>query len=147
MEKDWGTGFPEEYVWLQDNSWQGSSVVFSYASVPMLGKHRKGFFLLLHHNGIEYRFSSIEGSKMLDFKATAEAFEATIKKGKLVLNLKAEQLNPVELASPNSGEMKGRIKESLDGRIKLTLDEKNIRAVELESERASIDIHLKIQGW
>lgn len=140
IEKDWGTGFPEEYVWVQDNSWQNSSVVFSYASVPMLGKHRKGFFLLLHHRGREYRFSSIEGSKMLDFKATAETFEATIKKGKYILNLKARQLNPVELASPDSGEMKAKIRESLDGRIELSLDEKNGRLLSLESERASIDI-------
>src|SRR5690606_32992041 len=44
IEKDWGTGFPKEYVWLQANDWPHSAVVFSYATVPMLGKHAKGFF-------------------------------------------------------------------------------------------------------
>ncbi len=141
MEKDWGTGFPKEYVWAQANDWANSAVVFSYASVPILGKYKKGFFLVLHHEGVEYRFSSIEGSRMIDFNVTKDAFQTTIKKGKHLLTLKAKQANPVALSSPVQGEMSAHIKESLDGTVELTLDIRGEESILLTSRRASIDVH------
>lgn len=141
MEKDWGTGFPKEYVWAQVNDWEKSSLAFGYATVPMLGKHAKGFFLVLHHEGKEYRFSSIECSKMFDFQVTQDSFAAIIKKGDYLLHLKAKQFNPVMLASPTYGEMKSYIKESLDGRLELLLEKNNEEIVSLSSDRASIDVH------
>jgi hypothetical protein len=141
MEKDWGSGFPKEYVWAQANDWETSSVVFSYASVPMLGKHQKGFFLVLHHEGVEYRFSSIEGSKMVDFQVEEGAFSVSIKKGSTLLRLKAKQAHPVPLAAPVQGEMKAHIKESLDGTLELTLRTKGGKEITLASHRASIDVH------
>lgn len=141
IEKDWGTGFPKEYVWVQANDWQNSSIVFSYATVPVLGKFAKGFFLMLHHEGKEYRFSSIEGTKLTDFSVTQDSFNATIKKKNVVVTLKAKQFNPVALAAPISGEMKSRIKESLDGTLELSLEIDNQPEVKLSSQRASIDVH------
>jgi len=141
LEKDWGTGFPDEYVWVQANDWGNSSVVFSYASVPMLGKHGKGFFLVLHHEGKEHRFTSIEGSKLSEFHVTKDSFFATIEKKGVRLELKARQRNPVSLVSPIQGEMKSYIKESLEGTLELTLEIKNQLVATLFSERASIDVH------
>jgi hypothetical protein len=141
IEKDWGTGFPKEYVWAQANDLEESSVVFSYATVPMLGKYSKGFFLLLHYDGKEYRFSSIEGSKLTDFNVSKDSFTATIKKRGIRLTLKAKQSNPVALSSPEYGEMKSQIKESLDGTLEIILEIKNQSVVTLSSQRASIDIH------
>ena len=141
IEKDWGTGFPKEYVWIQANEWKKSSVVFSYATVPILGKHAKGFFLVLHHDGKEYRFTSIEGSKLTDFHVSKDSFNATVEKKGVRIKLKAKQFNPVALAAPKHGEMKSHIKESLDGTIELTLEIKNQMPVTLSSQRASIDVH------
>jgi hypothetical protein len=105
IEKDWGTGFPKEYVWVQANDWENSSFVFSYATVPILGKHAKGFFLVFYHEGTEYRFTSIEGYKIIDYHVTKDSFEATVKKGGYRLTLKAKQSNPLALVSPYQGEM------------------------------------------
>ena len=143
IEKDWGTGFPKEYVWVQANEWKNSSVIFSYATVPMLGMHAKGFFLVLHHEGKEYRFTSIEGSKLTDFHVSNDSFNAIIKKNGFCVKLKAKQFNPVTLAAPKHGEMKSHIKESLDGTIELTLEIKNQMPITLFSQRASIDVHFK----
>ena len=143
MEKDWGTGFPKEYVWLQVNDWKNSAVVFSYATVPLLGKYAKGFFAVIHHEGQEYRFSSIEGSKLTDFQVTKDAFTATIVKNELRLHLEAKQFNPVALASPVHGEMKSHIKESLDGTLELRLDKNGKNMIQLSSQRASIDVHFE----
>lgn len=141
VEKDWGTSFPKEYVWVQANDWKKCSVVFSYATVPFLGKHAKGFFLILHHDGKEYRFTSIEGSKLTDFNVLKDSFNATIERKGIRLKLKAKQFNPVTLASPKDGEMKSHIKESLDGTIELTLEIKNQTPIILSSKRASVDVH------
>lgn len=141
MEKDWGTGFPKEYVWLQANNWKKSSLVFGYATVPILGKYAKGFFLVLYHENEEFRFSSIEGSKLLNFQVSKDSFEVTIQKRGMRLTLKAKQKNPVALVSPERGEMKSYIKESLEGCLELTLEINNQPMVTLTSERASIDVH------
>lgn len=141
IEKDWGTSFPKEYVWVHANDWKRSSVVFSYATVPFLGKHAKGFFLVLHHDEKEYRFSSIEGSKLTDFNVLKDSFNATIEKKGIRLKLKAKQFNPVTLTSPKGGEMKSHIKESLDGMIELALEIKDQTPIILTSKRASIDVH------
>lgn len=141
VEKDWGTGFPREYVWVQANDWEKSSVVFSYATVPVLGKHAKGFFLVLHHEGKEYRFSSIEGSRMRHFKVRTDAFVAVLSKGGYKLLIRARQAHPVALASPKGGEMKAKIKESLDGRVEVLLWQGKTEIVRLETSRGSIDVH------
>lgn len=141
IEKDWGTGFPKEYVWLQVNDWIESSVVFSYATVPMLGKYAKGFFAVVLHEGREYRFSSIEGSKIVDFQVDHESFSVTIIKKDMRLHLTAKQHHPVALASPDHGEMKSYIKESLEGSLTLTLEINGMKSIELKSQRASIDVH------
>lgn len=141
IEKDWGTSFPREYVWVHANGWDRSAVVFSYATVPVLGRFAKGFFLVLHHEGREYRFSSIEGARMKSFEVTEDAFKATVKKGKHTVSIKARQSNPVALASPSKGEMSQRIKESLDGTIEIIMTVSGKEAFNLTSDRASIDVH------
>jgi len=141
VEKDWGTGFPREYVWIQANDWKESSVVFSYATVPVLGKHAKGFFLVIQHEGEEYRFSSIEGSRMIHFKVSNDSFTAIIKKGKYRVVIKAKQAHPLALVSPDNGEMKAKIKESLDGRVEVLMQKEKNDFLELSTSRASIDVH------
>ncbi|NLW10840.1 MAG: hypothetical protein GX028_02345 [Clostridiaceae bacterium] len=141
MEKDWGRGFPSQYVWAQANDWVNSSFVFSYASVPMLGKFKKGFLMVLQHEGQEYRFTTIEGGRMIDFSADDDSFTAVIKKGRLKMSIHAKQTHPVPLASPDNGEMKAKIKESIDGDIEIVLQENGKKIIELKTQRASIDVH------
>lgn len=141
IEKDWGTSFPKEYVWAHANGWEDSSFVFSNATVPVLGKFAKGFFLVLQHKGKEYRFSSIEGARMLKFEVTHDAFKAKVKKGKFIVTIEAKQNNPVALASPIKGEMRAHIKESLDGTIEIVMKLKGNEIIRLSSDRASIDVH------
>lgn len=141
MEKDWGTSFPKKYVWTQGSDVLENSVVFSNATVPILGRYATGFFLVILHNDKEYRFSSIEGSKMLSFEADHNSFKGKIQKGNLTVEIFAKQYNPISLKSPNMGEMKSSIKESLDGNLKVFLLENGKVSFEITNERASIDVH------
>lgn len=141
MEKDWGTSFPKKYVWTQGSDVLGNSVVFSNATVPILGRYATGFFLVILHNDKKYRFSSIEGSKMLSFEADHNSFKSKIQKGNLTVEIFAKQYNPISLKSPTMGEMKSSIKESLDGNLKIALLKDGKVSFEIENERASIDVH------
>lgn len=141
MEKDWGTGFPKEYVWVQANDFSESSVVFSYATIPVLGRFAKGFLVVLIHQGQEYRFTSVEGGRIHNFQVGKDYFSCDLKKGDMLIHLAAKQLNPVELASPVHGEMKNYIKESLDGEMMIRVYKKGNVIIELSTTRASIDVH------
>lgn len=141
MEKDWGRGFPRQYVWAQANDWENSSFVFSYASVPMLGKYKKGFLMVLQHEGQEYRFTTIEGGRMVKFASSEDSFDAIIRKGSLTMFIYARQTHPVPLASPDNGEMKAKIKESIDGDLEIVLKYHDKKIIELKTQRASIDVH------
>lgn len=141
IEKDWGTSFPSKYVWVQTNFHNGDSIVFSNATVPVLGKNATGFFLVLHYQGQEYRFSTVERSRMLAFEADDEQMYAKMKKGNLILELSAAPYNPVGLQSPKEGEMNTVIKESLDGELEVKLWKNKELIAKVKSERASMDLH------
>lgn len=140
IEKDWGTHFPKRYVWCQSMNSQGDSLVFSHATVPMLGRFATGFFALLHLHGDEYRFSSIEFSRMLDFHTRAEGFDAYFRKGNTHVQLACTAYNPIPLRAPRAGAMDQFIKESLDGKLELVL-KKDGKVNFFKSHRASMDVH------
>ena len=96
MEKDWGTGFPKEYVWLQGNNFQEddvseSSVVFSYATISVLGRFAKGFLVVLIHKGLEYRFTSVEGGRIQNFQVGKDYFSCDLKKGNMIIELSTKR--------------------------------------------------------
>ena len=75
IEKNWGKSIPTRYVWAQVNDSMKNSFVFSNATVPMLGKSAEGFFAVFYYKGKEYRFSTVEFSKMLNFTADGDSFK------------------------------------------------------------------------
>ncbi len=50
IEKDWGTSFPEAWLWIQANNFKdhNSSFSFSVAKIPWLGKFFIGFIAFLY---------------------------------------------------------------------------------------------------
>lgn len=141
IEKDWGTDFPKQYVWAQTNDVEDCALVFSYATVPMLGKHAKGFFLLAQVQGKEYRMSTIEWSRITHSAVTDDSFEAEMRRGSIRVTLKGQQAHPVALASPAGGQMMHTIKESLDGTLEVAIYHRERLIHAWTSERASMDVH------
>jgi len=74
-----------------------------------------------------------------------KAFVAILKKGPYKVVIKAKQAHPVVLASPDHGEMKAKIKESLDGRLLVKVFLKEQELLFLETDRASIDVHYPLE--
>eukprot|EP00924_Labyrinthula_sp_SR-Ha-C_P003331 maker-scaffold_15-snap-gene-6.44-mRNA-1 protein AED:0.00 eAED:0.00 QI:94/1/1/1/1/1/2/162/425 len=93
IEGDYGSEFPEDYVWLQSNHFMtnpGSSVFLSFASVPIPNKKQElfsflGFTGFVYDNAKDktYRFGSFTGAKLTllnvaGLKGLKQANEASV---------------------------------------------------------------------
>lgn len=127
IEKDWGTSFPSEYIWLQCNNFVNSDVriAFSTAKIPFLGLSFIGFFCSLIVNNEEYRFATYNRSKVKVNSSKDGKINITINKGNVELNILGSVDEVQSLASPKEGIMNGSIKEGLAGKVTLLLKDKS----------------------
>ncbi len=118
-EKDWGSGFPDAWIWLQSNHLSGTdrpaSLMCSVASIPWLGTSFTGFLSTFLFGGQLYTFTTWTGARTqvqwlskqvrLTFRDTTHRLEVTFTPG-----------SGGELSSPVTGSgMTGKINESLRG--------------------------------
>ena len=123
IEKDWGTSFPKEYIWLQSNHFKGSdaSIMCSIANIPFIGTSFKGFICNLTVNGQEYRFASYNNSKVLEANYTDNTLDILLAKSNLKLKITAKIIDGGELKAPKNGIMDIVIKEGLCGVLDVKL--------------------------
>lgn len=124
IEKDWGTSFPKEYIWLQSNNFENNSasIMFSLAHIPFLGISFRGFICSLTFNDEEYRFATYNKSKIKEVKLSKNSIYITVSKGKYELVIKAEVSEDSGLLkAPKNGAMSNVIKEGLAGYVNIRL--------------------------
>jgi hypothetical protein len=117
MEKTYGTNFPKDWIWLQSNhSKNGSKISFSVGLVPVLFFHVKGFFLIYHHQGNEYRYGSYNLSHIKIEHINHSETTYTIRKRKTKIIISAKSHQPVKLVGPSkNGVMNLDVFETLTG--------------------------------
>lgn len=142
IEKDWGSSFPERYIWMQGNHFErkGDSFMCSIASVPFIGTSFIGLIANLLVDGREYRFATYNGAKIIKAISTKENVDIILKKGRLTLEIKAHIESTGDLKSPIEGQMAGTIKEGLGGTIGLVLREKDRIITQLFTGYAGIEV-------
>ena len=71
IEKDWGTSFPEAWLWIQANNFNDNSTSFNFsvAKIPWLGKFFIGFICFLYFNKKFYLFSTYNNSLITQYEA------------------------------------------------------------------------------
>ncbi len=143
IEKDWGTSFPECWIWLQSNSfsYNNSSLFISIAKIPWMKKYFIGFIAFICIDGKYYKFATYNGSKMgkVERDGSNLAIELYNKKYKLIA--KASTNNSGELKAPKKGSMSRRIKESIDSDVQVQLISKSGKVIfEDESMRAGLEV-------
>lgn len=145
IEKDWGTSFPKEYIWMQSNHFSNSqtSFMFSYATIPFMKLSFNGLIAVLYHNQKEYRFSTYQFAKIKKERLSELEAYYLIKQGKYTLEVHAKTTKGVLLPSPSMGQMKNKIKEGLSGTITLKLYEKDTLLLEDTGTHAGIEIMKK----
>jgi len=121
LEKDWGSGFPDAWVWCQSNHLSGTdqpaSLMASVASIPWLGSSFIGFLATFLFEGELHLFTtwarSQVQSKFLGQGGVQLRFSAPGKE-LLVTGRPAPGGN---LLSPIAGAMTGKINESLQAEL------------------------------
>ncbi len=147
IEKDWGTSFPEAWLWIQANNFndQGSSFSFSVAKIPWLGKFFIGFIAFLYYNNRFFLFSTYNNSEIMEIDHSSPTIGLILKNNENQLRVSVIKSTFGELRAPVSGDMSRRIKESIDSEISLSLFDKHNNLIYTDSsKRAGLECIDKI---
>jgi hypothetical protein len=147
IEKDWGTSFPECWLWLQCNHFpaRDASLFLSVAKIPWLGNYFMGFIAFLYIQGKYHTFSSYNGSKLSPVKVEGETIGLELINRSYRLNINVFKSISGVLKAPKTGHMSRRIKESNDAVVGVTLSGKTGAAVFQETgQRAGLEVVGKV---
>jgi tocopherol cyclase len=130
IEKDWGTSFPSNWIWMQSNHFKeyDRSFMFSLAKIRYLGIKFTGFLGVLWNKGEIIRFGTYTGAKIrnLEIKPTDVRFEIHMKKHILAISASKSlddtgSTRTVKMMTPKAGEMSAKCMESISSTIEITL--------------------------
>ena len=147
MEKDWGSSFPSEYIWIQCNNFVDPTIklALSVAKIPFLGFSFRGFFCSLFIDQKEYRFATYNRSKVIIDKANEKYTSISFKKGFLSLDVLAEIDKVQSLSSPKNGIMNQSIKEGLSASISILFrDLKSDLEIVSSGQNAGAEIMMRV---
>jgi tocopherol cyclase len=147
IEKDWGTSFPEAWLWIQANNFNDNSTSFNFsvAKIPWLCRFFIGFISFLYFKKKFYLFSTYNNSLITQMKHDSESVDLTMKSREMSLKVRVLKSLFSELRAPVSGNMSRRIKESIDSEVILSLFDKNLNLVYNDwSKRAGLEVIDKI---
>ena len=143
IEKDWGTSFPEAWIWIQCNHFttKDASLFISVAKIPWLGKFFIGFIAFLYLDGKYYQFSTYNHSGISEVSFKGEELYLEMKHKSYSLKVRIIKNSSGELRAPDTGNMSRRIKESNDSVVEVTLSDGNNPALFQETgQRAGLEI-------
>jgi hypothetical protein len=128
IEKDWGSSFPEAWIWAQCNTFaleNGASFMFSLAKIPWMGRYFLGFLCFLYTDGVFHRFTTYTKARItrIDYDGSRLAVRIQGGKGQEGYELVFEAVKKRfgDLKAPNRGAMSRTIKESVDSDISVRL--------------------------
>jgi len=121
IEKDWGTSFPEAWIWIQSNSFPepDTSFSFSIAKIPWLGSFFVGFIAYLYFNNRFYLFSTYNRSLVSLVSRDKDSIGLIVRNKRNTLKIRVFKKSFGDLVAPVAGVMSRRIKESMDSEVHL----------------------------
>lgn len=139
IEKDWGTSFPEAWLWIQANNFNDSatSFCFSVAKIPWRGKFFTGFIAFLYYNRKFHLFSTYNGSVINEVKRNANSVFLELRNRKNIIRINTVSKKSGELRAPVSGSMSRRIKESNDAIVSVALYNTDNKALYTDTSKRS----------
>ena len=123
IEKDWGKAFPEGYVWLHSNHFEGAteaSFMGSVAIIPWLGGAFRGFIAGLYHSEKLHRFTTYNRTRERVLEITDSHVRWELEGPDGLLQIMAERTGGGALHAPVREAMHQRVEETLNATIHLT---------------------------
>ena len=144
IEKDWGTSFPEAWLWIQANNFKEreSSFNFSVAKIPWRGKYFIGFIAFLFYNKKFFLFNTYNNSVINIMNHSSDSITLKMKNRNTTLKVSTIKSTFGELRAPVSGHMSRRIKESIDSDLSISLFDNNNNTLLYtdSSKRAGLEV-------
>ncbi len=147
IEKDWGSSFPEAWIWVQCNHFptKEASLFISVAKIPWLGNFFIGFIAFLYLGGKYHRFSTYNKSNISGISFDRKELTLELKNKSYALQTRVFKNTSGELKAPETGNMSRRIKESNDSVVDVTLTDRGGQILFHETgQRAGLEIVEKI---
>lgn len=123
IEKDWGTSFPECWIWVQANCFEipGTSFMLSIAKIPWLRSFFIGHLCFLLYQGKIYKFMSWNGARISDLSKDDQQVNISLSGQKYILNIKIDRPKAGRIKAPVFGSMERYIKESVNATVGIQL--------------------------
>jgi tocopherol cyclase len=147
IEKDWGTSFPEAWLWCQANNFsdRNCSLFVSVAKIPWLGSYFTGLIAFLYLKGKFHIFSTYNNSKVSILGRTDNEVSLQLKSRESTLKIRIRQNGSGRLKAPVSGRMTRIIKESIDSDVWVEMHNSSGELIFSDySRRAGVEIIEKI---
>lgn len=142
LEKDWGKSFPNSWIWMQSNHFDSPEpmcLMASVAHIPWLGTRFVGYIVGFLWEGELYRFATYTGAKM-QVELGEHEVKLTFFDSKNRLEIMAHPGPGAQLISPISGEMTGKVNESMQAVLQVNFYEKGVLRYTGEGKNAGLEL-------
>lgn len=136
LEGDYGSSFPNKYMWIQSNSFENCAFFLSIATIPYYKINFTGLISSLIINDKEYRFATYNFSKVLIYSNE----HVRIKKRKYILDVYIKDSDRLILSAPKNGDMTRKVQESMEATIEIVLSKGGAEIYHAITNNASIEI-------
>jgi len=150
IEKDWGSSFPESWIWLHCNTFNNSrsSFTFSVAKIPWLGSYFIGFISYLKLEGRFINFSTWSKARIEKLEYIGDTLHLRLSNKKYLLEIVAINNQAGRLKAPVKGSMTRMIKETVDASLELKLsDHSGNLLFQDQGTRAGMELIEKILSY
>ncbi len=146
LEKDWGRGFPNAYIWLQCNHFKdpGTSFMLSIAHIPWLNSAFRGLLGGLVLYGRLYRFTTYTGAKVKSLIISKEKISIILQDRRYRLHINALKNDSGTLYGPHGKKFGHHYDETLRSTIDICLQKigkRNKTLANLKGFPAAMDIN------
>lgn len=137
IEKDWGSSFPESYLWTQCGWYDKGecSIMVSVADIPFALTHFNGCICTIYYHKKEYRLATYKGVKIEKLSSR----EVLLIQGELKLYVRLLREDGKKLQAPKKGAMDRIILESLTCTVRYIFQIREKVLFDVTSEFASFE--------
>lgn len=143
IEKDWGSSFPQNWIWMQANRFEdypGLSFMAAVASIPLGGLSFTGMLCVLGQGRRQRRFATYNLAKVRAITKDENGWvHIIISKGRTMIHASAYHQKGGNLMAPDKGAMKRMIHETPATRMHLTVKEGGKTILQTSSNGAGME--------